>query len=234
MHHILWGMYEQTESFAVFFLEEQVGDKEEFLFRLQQEIEMEEEFEDDYDEEPLWADFAQRLNDVAMQHNPLIGRDKELDRCIQILCRKEKNNPLILGEPGVGKTSMAYGFTQKVLKGEIPEQLKNAQIFSLDMSSVIAGTQYRGELEKRLKMVMEEIKREECPIVFLDEIHNLVGAGGISGNSLDAAGMLKPYFEDGSIRFIGATTYEEYKKYFAKNKTLVRRFQTIDLPEPTA
>lgn len=233
LHHIIWGIFEQPESFAVYFLEKQVGDKEEFIFRLQQE--MENGYSDDELEEdaPIWAEFATKLNDTVSQHNPLIGREKELERCVQILCRKDKNNPLFLGEPGVGKTSMAYGLAQKIVAGEVPDLLKEAQVFSMDLGALVAGTQYRGELEKRLKMVMDAIAEEDSPIVFLDEIHNLVGAGGLSGNSMDAANLLKPYFEDEKIRFIGATTYEEYKKYFVKNKTLVRRFQNIDVPETT-
>lgn len=235
IHHILWGLYEQTESFAVYFLEKQIGDKEELVIRLQQELDNASfDGADGSDEDaPLWSEFATLLNAKVKDHNPLIGREKELERCIQILCRKEKNNPLFLGEPGVGKTSMAYGLAEKIVNDEVPEILKGAQVFSMDLSAIIAGTQYRGEMEKRLKAIMESIAEEEKPIVFLDEIHNLVGAGGLSGNTMDASSLLKPYFEDGAIRFVGATTYEDYKKHFTKNKTLVRRFQNIDIPEPT-
>lgn len=233
LQHLLWGIFEQQESFAVYFLEKQVGDKEEFIFRLQEALENKENGAAPYDDEqPVWSHCATRLNDDIAKHNPLIGRDKEMERAIQILCRKDKNNPLFIGESGVGKTAMAYGLAQRIEEGNVPEVLKNGQVFLLDLSSLVAGTQYRGELEKRMKAVMESFLEEECPIVVLDEIHHLVGAGGLSGNSMDASGMLKPYFEDGSIRFVGTTTFAEYKKYFSQNGTLLRRFRNVEIKEP--
>lgn len=231
IQHILWGIYQQNESFAVYYLEKQIGDKERFLFYLQEELEQTSK-EEEYEEETSWSQYATNLNAIANLHNPLIGRDKELDRAIWVLMRKDKNNPLFVGEPGVGKTSLAYGLAMRIENKEVPDALKNAQIFSLDLASLVAGTQYRGEFEKRIKEVMDAFSNEDNPIVFLDEIHNLVGAGALNGNTMDASNLLKPYLEDGSIRFIGTTSYEEYRKYFSKNTTLVRRFQNIDVKEP--
>ena len=145
-------------------------------------------------------------------HKPVIGRNKEIELAMLVLSRKDKNNPMFVGEPGVGKTAMAYGIADRIANGQVPEGLKQARVFSLDMASLFAGTQYRGELEKRIKSIMAEFEKEECPIVFIDEIHSLVGAGGPSGNTMDVSSLLKPYLEDGKIRFMGATTYSDYKK----------------------
>jgi len=164
---------------------------------------------------------------------PLIGREAELERTMQVLCRRQKNNPLHVGEPGVGKTAITYGLAARINEGRVPEKLKNARIYGIDLGSMLAGTQFRGDFEKRLKAVMEELKEEENPILYIDEIHNLVGAGAVNGGSMDASNLLKPYLTDGKLKFIGATTYEEYKKYFSKDKSLVRRFQNIDIKEPT-
>ena len=172
------------------------------------------------------------LNDVLDGCNPLIGREAELERTMQVLCRKEKNNPLHIGEPGVGKTAIMYGFAKLLNEDKVPEPLRGARIFSLDLSSLLAGTQYRGDFEKRLKKVMDAISREEKPILYIDEIHNMVGAGAVNGGSFDISNMLKPYLSSGEIRFVGATTFEEYKKHFEKSKSLVRRFQNIEIKEP--
>lgn len=235
MQHLLWGIYNLPESFAVYYLEKQIKDKEEFIYRFQEIIEDDEEYEDeDEDEEgKAWEDYAVLLNDQLNNRNPLIGREKEIDRALQILGRKEKNNPIFVGEAGVGKTELAYGIARRIVDGNAPDYLKNANVFALDLAALVAGTQYRGEFEKRIKTVMEAFKEEENPIVFMDEIHNLVGAGGLSGGSMDASNLLKPYLEDGSIRFMGATTYGEFKKMFSKNTALLRRFQKIDVKEPT-
>ena len=179
-----------------------------------------------------WQQYAVCLNDMIDQVNPLIGREEELERTMQILCRKEKNNPLHIGEPGVGKTAITYGLARLLEEGRVPEPLRGAKIFSLDLGSLLAGTQYRGDFEKRFKKVMDGISRQEKPIVYIDEIHNIVGAGAVNGGSFDISNMLKPYLERGQVRFIGATTYEEYKKQFEKSKSLVRRFQNIDIKEP--
>lgn len=177
--------------------------------------------------------FAPCLNETLEDVNPLIGRINELERTIQILCRKDKNNPLHIGEPGVGKTAITYGLVEKLRKGEVPDAIKGAKIFSLDLGGMLAGTQYRGDFEKRFKRVLSEIGKEKKPIIYIDEIHNLSGAGAVGEGSFDASNLLKPYLTDGHIRFIGATTFEEYKKYFEKNKSLVRRFQNVEVKEPT-
>ncbi len=179
-----------------------------------------------------WRRFVTCLNDNLAGVNPLIGREEELERTMQILCRKEKNNPLHLGEPGVGKTAIVYGLARLLNEGKVPEPLKGAKIYALEMGSLLAGTQYRGDFEKRFAMIMDGISGEEKPIVYIDEIHNVVGAGAVNGGSFDVSNMLKPYLAAGQIRFIGATTYEEYKKHFEKSKSLVRRFQNVEIKEP--
>jgi len=176
------------------------------------------------------------LNDTYMNHNPLIGRQEELQRTIQVLCRKEKNNPLHIGEPGVGKTAIVYGLAQFIASNrwDVPKRLKGSKIYQLDLGTLLAGTQFRGDFEKRIKEVMDGITNEaDNNIVYIDEIHNLVGAGGNSEGTMDASNMLKPYLEAGNIRFIGSTTYEEYNRHFSKSKGLVRRFQQIDIAEPS-
>lgn len=185
------------------------------------------------EESESWRELVTCVNHVAKDHNPLIGREQELERTMQVLCRKDKNNPLHIGEPGVGKTAIVYGLAQRINEGNVPDRLRGAQIFQIDMGNLVAGTQYRGEFEKRIKKIMEGISTIANPIVYIDEIHTLVGAGACSDSSLDASNMLKPYLEAGKIRFIGSTTYDEYKRYFARSKGIVRRFQQIDIEEPT-
>ncbi len=180
-----------------------------------------------------WEQYAPCMNDLADTVNPLIGREEELERTIQILCRKEKNNPLHIGEPGVGKTAITFGLARRLRDGQVPEPLKGGRIFSLDLGGMLAGTQYRGDFEKRFKEIMGGIEKEEKPIVYIDEIHNIVGAGAVNGGSLDVSNLLKPYLAQGHIRFIGATTYTEYKKHFEKSRSLVRRFQNVVIHEPS-
>ncbi len=180
-----------------------------------------------------WEQYAPCMNDMLDNVNPLIGRQNEIDRTIQILCRKDKNNPLHIGEPGVGKTAITYGLARLINENKVPKQLMGARIFSVDLGGMLAGTQYRGDFEKRFKKVLREIEKEDKPIIYIDEIHNLYGAGATGEGSYDASNMLKPYLADGHIRFIGATTFEEYKKYFEKSKSLVRRFQNVEIAEPT-
>ena len=180
-----------------------------------------------------WRDFVLCINDHLEDHNPLIGREIELDRTVQVLCRKDKNNPLHIGEPGVGKTSIVYGLAQRIQDGNVPESLREVKIYQLDMGSLIAGTQYRGDFEKRLKAVMRGISAEKGAILYIDEIHNIVGAGQTGEGSMDASNLLKPYLEGGKVRFIGATTYEEYNRYIMRNKGLMRRFQQIAIDEPS-
>ena len=189
--------------------------------------------EHDYQDAFSISLYAPCLNDTLNDTNPLIGREDELERTIQILCRKDKNNPLHIGEPGVGKTAITYGLVERIRAKKIPEALEGAKVFALDLGGMLAGTQYRGEFEKRFKKVLKELSREDKPIVYIDEIHNIAGAGATEGGSMDAANMLKPYLADGHIRFIGATTFEEYKKHFEKNKSLVRRFQNVEIKEPS-
>ncbi len=180
-----------------------------------------------------WLEYVEDMNQTCRLHNPLIGRKDELERTIQILCRREKNNVLHIGEPGVGKTAIAYGLAQRLIQKDVPKPLAGARLYALDLAGLLAGTQYRGDFEKRFKQVMEGLLEEDQPILYLDEIHNIVGAGAVSSGSLDVANLLKPYLEAGTIRFIGATTFEEYKKYFSVNKSLVRRFQNVEVREPS-
>ena len=179
-----------------------------------------------------WRDYVLCINDHLADHNPLIGREAELDRTIQVLCRKDKNNPLHIGEPGVGKTSIVYGLAQRIEDGNVPESLRGSRIFQLDLGALIAGTQYRGDFEKRLKTVMKGVAAEPGAILYIDEIHNIVGAGQTGEGSMDASNLLKPYLEGGKVRFIGATTYEEYNRYIMRNKGLMRRFQQVAIEEP--
>lgn len=170
---------------------------------------------------------------AAGKLDPVIGRETEIQRIIQTLSRRTKNNPCLVGEPGVGKTAITYGLAQRINDGEVPDPLKGSRIFALDLSALIAGTQFRGEFEKRFKKVLSEIGKEEKPIVYIDEIHNLTGAGAVGEGGHDAANLLKPYLTNGHIRFIGATTYDEYKKRFEKNKSLTRRFANVEIKEPS-
>lgn len=180
-----------------------------------------------------WRNLIVCMNDMVGSHNPLIGRAQELERTIQVLCRKDKNNPLHVGEPGVGKTALVYGLVERIVKGDVPTRLQGARVYSLDLGNLLAGTQFRGDFEKRIKTIMDGVQKEGNAIVYIDEIHNLIGAGRTGEGSMDASNMLKPYLESGEIRFIGSTTYQEYNRYFSKSKGIVRRFQQIDLLEPS-
>ncbi|KAB2851315.1 MAG: ATP-dependent Clp protease ATP-binding subunit ClpA [Hyphomicrobiaceae bacterium] len=165
--------------------------------------------------------------------DPLIGREPEVQRTIQVLCRRQKNNPLYVGDPGVGKTAIAEGLARKIVRGEVPEVLEDATIFALDMGALLAGTRYRGDFEERLKAVMREIENYPGAILFIDEIHTIIGAGATSGGAMDASNLLKPALQSGTVRCIGSTTYKEYRQHFEKDRALVRRFQKIDVKEPT-
>jgi ATP-dependent Clp protease ATP-binding subunit ClpA len=165
--------------------------------------------------------------------DPLIGRDTEISRTIQVLCRRQKNNPLFVGEAGVGKTAIAEGLARRIVNGEVPDVLKGATVFALDMGTLLAGTRYRGDFEERLKQVIKEIEAYPCAIMFIDEIHTVIGAGATSGGAMDASNLLKPALAGGTIRCIGSTTYKEYRQYFEKDRALVRRFQKIDVNEPS-
>lgn len=236
--HLVQSMLQLKDSWACHILKETLEEElPEFISQLISRYEEVEE-EDDLQASPQeksepWRNFVTCLNDCLQDHNPLIGREAELERTIQVLCRKEKNNPLHVGEPGVGKTSLAYGLAARIEAREVPERLLDCRIYELDLGTLLAGTQYRGDFEKRLKTIMEGVRNEGRAIIYIDEIHNLIGAGRTGDGSMDASNMLKPYLESGDIRFIGSTTYEEYNRYFARSKGLVRRFQQIDIHEPS-
>lgn len=179
--------------------------------------------------------FAENLNELARTGHidPLIGRREEVERTIQILCRRRKNNPLLVGEAGVGKTAIAEGLAKKIVEGDVPEILKNSVIYSLDLGALVAGTKYRGDFEKRLKALLSQLKKEPEAILFIDEIHTIIGAGSASGGVMDASNLIKPVLASGQLRCIGSTTYQEYRGIFEKDRALARRFQKIDIPEPT-
>ena len=181
------------------------------------------------------AAYCVDLNQKAREGrvDPLIGRSHEVERTIQVLCRRTKNNPLYVGEPGVGKTAIAEGLARKIVDGEVPEVLKESIIYALDMGALLAGTRYRGDFEERLKAVLTELKKKPNSVLFIDEIHTIIGAGATSGGSMDASNLLKPSLQSGDLRCIGSTTYKEYRNYFEKDRALVRRFQKIDVPEPS-
>ena len=178
-------------------------------------------------------EFTTELTAIAKDFDDVIGREKEINRVMQILVRRKKNNPVLVGEAGVGKTAIVEGLAKKIALNEVPKQLQNKKIYSLDIGSLIAGTKYRGEFEKRMKVILDELKKDKEPILFIDEIHMIVGAGAAGNSSMDVANLLKPALSRGEIRCIGATTYEEYKNHFEKDKALNRRFQKIDIKEPS-
>ena len=254
--HFVQAMLGLQNSEAAFLLCKNVGDRQgEFIAAIESfypvngkdavpGMEIPENFDgddyddDDYDDEPVaqlqdWHQLVTSISERVDQHNPLIGREQELDRTIQVLCRAEKNNPLHIGEPGVGKTSLVYGLARLINDGQVPERLKGARIYSMDIAQMLAGAQYRGDFERRIKMVMEGAIAEGNCIIYIDEIHNMMGAGRGSDGGPDASNMLKQYLETGDIRFIGSTTYEEFNRHMAQSKGIVRRFQQIDIKEPS-
>ena len=179
--------------------------------------------------------YATDLNAAALSGriDPLIGREQEVERVIQVLCRRRKNNPLLVGEAGVGKTAIAEGLAWRITRGEVPDVLQTAQVYSLDMGALLAGTKYRGDFEQRLKGVLKQLRANPDAVLFIDEIHTLIGAGSASGGTLDASNLLKPALSSGQLKCIGATTYTEYRGVFEKDHALSRRFQKIDVPEPS-
>jgi ATP-dependent Clp protease ATP-binding subunit ClpA len=181
--------------------------------------------------EAYCVDLNEKAEDGSI--DPLIGRGPELERLIQILCRRTKNNPLLVGDPGVGKTAIAEGLARRIVEGDTPDVLSDAVIYALDMGSLLAGTRYRGDFEERIKAVLKELEDRPGSILFIDEIHTMIGAGATSGGSMDASNLLKPALASGSLRCIGSTTYKEYRSYFEKDRALVRRFQKIDVSEPS-
>ena len=236
--HVVAAMLMLNDSQAAYLLDQFTGDeKGEFMQSLVSAYAVDETGEaadgDDANSPAPWRKLVTCVNDTYADHNPLIGREAELERTMQVLCRKDKNNPLHVGEPGVGKTALIYGLTALIERGAVPERLRGARVYMMDMGTMVAGTQFRGDFEKRIKMVMEGLAQEGNARLCIDEIHNLIGAGRNGDASLDASNMLKPYLESGAIRFIGSTTYDEYNRYIAKQKSLVRRFQQIDIAEPS-
>lgn len=186
-----------------------------------------------HSDEGTWKQYVNCINDCIDSHNPLIGRQAELDRTIQVLCRCDKNNPLHIGEPGVGKTAIVYGLADRINRDEVPERLKGFKIYELQMGSLVAGTQFRGEMEQRLKSIMDGLASQGNAIVYIDEIHTVIGTGAIGDSPLDTSSILKPYLEQGSLRFIGSTTYDEYNRYISRNRGFARRFRLIDITEPS-
>ena len=236
--HLVMGIMNLSDSWASYLLKEALAGKESsFISQLISAYEIDDHLEAETGRrktEEAWRKLVTCMNELYQNHNPLIGRETELQRTIQVLCRKDKNNPLHVGEPGVGKTALIWGLARMIEEGSVPERLKASRIYQLDIGTLLAGTQYRGDFENRIKQIMDGILEEsDKNIVYIDEIHTLVGAGAIGEGSMDASNMLKPYLESGSIRFIGSTTYEEYNRHFSRSKGLVRRFQQIDIPEPT-
>jgi len=228
------ALLEDETSYTSQLLKEFGIEKVEIVEYVTEVKEMEEEIENiENKKESALKEFTLELTKEAMKFDNVIGREKEINRVIQVLARRKKNNPVLVGEAGVGKTAIVEGLAKKIAKKEVPDVLKNRKIYSLDMGSLIAGTKYRGEFEKRLKAILKELKKEKEPILFIDEIHMIVGAGAAGDSKMDVANLLKPSLAKGEIRCIGATTYEEYKNYFEKDKALNRRFQKIDIKEPS-
>ena len=240
--HLVKGLLElKDDSWASYFLKDSIGDNEQYFMKeLIDYCEYDDMiFDENIDDEAKspkssWKQLVTCMNDNYQMHNPLIGREHELKRTIQVLCRCDKNNPLHVGEPGVGKTALVWGLTRLIEENKVPKRLQGSKIYQLDMGTLLAGTQYRGDFEKRIKQIMDGVQGEsDNNIVYIDEIHTLVGAGAIGDGAMDASNMLKPYLESGKIRFIGSTTYEEYNRHFSRSKGLIRRFQQIDITEPS-
>ena len=242
--HLVKGILDLEESWACYLLKEALqGQESIFMSQIITAYDFEDQEEDTTPQkkDESWRQLVTCMNDLYKKQNPLIGREQELKRTIQVLCRRDKNNPLHVGEPGVGKTALVWGLARMIEEdgegqssGHIPERLKGSRIYQLDMGTLLAGTQYRGDFEKRIKQIMDGVQEESSNnIVYIDEIHTLVGAGATGEGAMDASNMLKPYLESGNIRFIGSTTYEEYNRHFARSKGMIRRFQQIDITEPS-
>ena len=237
--HLVGGILKLKESWAAYLLKDCLYNKEpNFMSQLINFCDFDDMMLQDETEEKkdtaAWKKLVTCMNEHYKRYNPLIGRELELKRTIQVLCRRDKNNPLHVGEPGVGKTALVWGLVRLIEEDKVPKRLKGSKIYQLDMGTLLAGTQYRGDFENRIKQIMDGIQEEsENNIVYIDEIHTLVGAGATGEGAMDASNMLKPYLESGKIRFIGSTTYEEYNRHFSRSKGLIRRFQQIDILEPS-
>ena len=236
--HLVRGILKLEDSWAAYLLKDCLYGKEtNFMSQLINCCDFEDKLHDDAEGnegKAAWRRLVTCMNEHYTRYNPLVGRERELKRTMQVLCRRDKNNPLHVGEPGVGKTALVWGLTRLIEEDKVPKRLRGSRIYQLDMGTLLAGSQYRGDLENRIKQIMDGIQEEsENNIVYIDEIHTLVGAGATGEGAMDASNMLKPYLESGTIRFIGSTTYEEYNRYFSRSKGLIRRFQQIDIFEPT-
>lgn len=246
--NVLVAIFSEQESQAVFFLKKQDISRLEvvnYISHGTNRLSSDEELNEDIelgDEEPQTessqnplTQYATNLNELAESGkiDPLIGRGEEVERTIQVLCRRRKNNPLFVGEAGVGKTALAEGLAKRIVENDVPDIIKGAVIYSLDLGALLAGTKYRGDFEKRFKAVMTQLKKEDNAILFIDEIHTIIGAGAASGGAMDASNLIKPVLSNGELKCIGSTTYQEYRGIFEKDRALARRFQKIDVPEPT-
>ena len=245
--NVLVAIFSEQESQAVFFLKKQDISRLEIVNylshgmnqlssdeELDEDIELGDEAEESAAQNPL-NQYTVNLNELAESGkiDPLIGRADEVERTIQVLCRRRKNNPLFVGEAGVGKTALAEGLAKRIVEDDVPDIIKSAVIYSLDLGALLAGTKYRGDFEKRFKAVMTQLKKEDDAILFIDEIHTIIGAGAASGGAMDASNLIKPVLSNGDLKCIGSTTYQEYRGIFEKDRALARRFQKIDVPEPT-
>ena len=244
--NVLVSIFSEQQSQAVYLLQKQDvtrldvvnaishGDVEDSAATSESEAKVESEDVSDEDKSPLTL-YAENLNAAAIKGkiDPLVGRAHELERTLQILCRRRKNNPLFVGEAGVGKTALAEGLARRIVHGDVPEVLAETTIYSLDMGALVAGTKYRGDFEKRLKALLRELKKQPHAILFIDEIHTMIGAGSAGNSTMDAANLLKPLLASGELKCIGSTTYQEYRGIFEHDRALARRFQKIDLPEPS-
>lgn len=244
--NVLVAIFSEQESQAVYFLSKHniarldvVNYIAHGISKVEGEGESFSSNDEDQDDEPAARSaleaYAANLNHLAMQGkiDPLIGRKGEIERTLQVLCRRRKNNPLFVGEAGVGKTALAEGLALRIVDGEVPELLASSTVYSLDLGALLAGTKYRGDFEKRLKAVLAQLKKDEGAILFIDEIHTIIGAGAASGGAMDASNLIKPVLANGELKCIGSTTYKEYRGIFEKDRALARRFQKIDVPEPT-
>jgi ATP-dependent Clp protease ATP-binding subunit ClpA len=253
--NVLVALFSERDSYAVYFLQQQDMSRLDAVSYISHGIgkggrrmedrtpkgaeaetpQQEEKAETAQKKDSALDQFCVNLNEKALagKVDPLIGRGPEVDRTIQILCRRSKNNPLYVGDPGVGKTAIAEGLARKIVEGDVPEVLADAVIYSLDMGSLLAGTRYRGDFEERLKQVVAELEKMPEAVLFIDEIHTVIGAGATSGGAMDASNLLKPALSSGTIRCIGSTTYKEFRNHFEKDRALLRRFQKIDVNEPT-
>ncbi|MCM8711470.1 ATP-dependent Clp protease ATP-binding subunit ClpA [Clostridium sp. SYSU_GA19001] len=238
---VLVAIYDEEESFGSFFLREQGIRRIDILNYITHGVSKDNNYEQTSDKnsedkdlkEDMLNSFSVELTEKARRGelDPLIGREEILERTLQVLCRRLKNNPIHVGDPGVGKTAITEGIAQLIVQNKVPNLLKNYKIYSIDMGGMLAGTKYRGDFEERIKKVLNQIVKQEKAIVFIDEIHTVIGAGSISGGTMDASNILKPFLDRGKLRVIGSTTYEEYKKIFEKDRALSRRFQKIEIPE---